>query len=269
MNSLNSLRTVVHPQRKTPPDPDEIRERAAALFGGPRPPHPESVPDAHPGPVPDARPDAGRIRRLRTWLFVRCGLEFKTVAALAAVLVIAGGLALHHFLAGRPRTVQVPPPLAGPSLFGAVRGPATATGTAKPRLTVDITGKVARPGLRRLPAGARVADALAAAGGTLPGTDTTSLNLARPLADGEQLLVGVPPPLGAPAPPSPAPGTPLSLNSATAPQLDALPGVGPVLAQHILDFRTQHGTFTSTQQLRQVPGIGDRKFTTLQPLVQP
>src|SRR5689334_12756508 len=144
MNSLDSLRTVVHPQRKTPSDPDEIRERAAALFGGPPPARP---PDAHPEPVPDPRPDAGRIKRLRTWLFVRCGLEFKTVVALAAVLVIAGVLALHHFLAGRPRTVRVPP-LAGPSLFGAVRGPGTAT--AKPRLTVDVTGKVARPGLRRL-----------------------------------------------------------------------------------------------------------------------
>lgn len=205
------------------------------------------------------------------WLFVRCGLEFKTVLAVAVVLLIAGGLAVQHFLAGRPRAVRVPPPLAAAPLFTPVHGLPTAA--ARPRLTVDVAGKVARPGLRRLPAGARVADALAAAGGTLPGTDTSTLNLARPLTDGEQLLVGVTPTPGAPVPgpdPAlPAPGSPLSLNSATPAQLDALPGVGPVLAQHILDFRTQHGAFTSVQQLRQVPGIGDRKFTTLKPLVQP
>ena len=136
---------------------------------------------------------------------------------------------------------------------------------------MDIAGKVARPGLRRLPKGSRVADALAAAGGPLAGTDTTSLNLARPLTDGEQILVGVTPPAPAPgqAPDSTATTTALSLNTATEPQLDALPGVGPVLAQHILDFRTQHGSFTSPQQLRQIPGIGPRKFATLQPLVHP
>jgi competence protein ComEA len=101
------------------------------------------------------------------------------------------------------------------------------------------------------------------------------LNLARPLTDGEQILVGVAPPAAgpAPAPGEPqagaAPSTPLDLNTATAAQLDALPGVGPVLAQHIIDFRTQHGTFTSLQQLRQIPGIGDRKFSTIKPLVHP
>mgnify|MGYP001549669806 CR=1 FL=1 len=138
---------------------------------------------------------------------------------------------------------------------------------AAPEVTVDIAGKVAKPGLRRLRKGARVADALAAAGGPLPGTDTTALNLARPLTDGEQILVGVTPPPDA-GPGSPA-GAEVSLNSATLAQLDALPGVGPVLAQHILDFRTQHGSFTSLDQLRQIPGIGPRKFATLKPLVHP
>jgi competence protein ComEA len=313
MNSLDPILTVIRPQRKTGPDPAEVRERAAALFGtatergaregpplsGPtapsaseaRPePAEQSAPPARPEeaarPEQTERPDqaerAGPVRRLRTWLFVRCGLEFKTVIALAAVLAIAGGLALQHFIAGRPRTVAVPPPSVetsapGASLFPPPHSLLTAAGTATtaaPKVTVDIAGKVAKPGLRRLPPGSRVADALAAAGGALPGTDTSTLNLARPLADGEQILVGVSPPPAAPDATAPsaalgAPAAPLSLNSATAAQLDALPGVGPILAQHILDFRTQHGTFTSIDQLRQVPGIGDRKFTTLKPLVHP
>lgn len=182
--------------------------------------------------------------------------------ALAVVLLVAAGLAVQHYVSGRPHAVRVPPAV-----------PVTAprpTPAARPALTIDIAGKVARPGLRQLPAGSRVADALTAAGGPLPGTDTTALNLARPLTDGEQLLVGLtPPPAATSSTTDQPPGAPLSLNSATAPQLDALPGVGPVLAQHILDFRTQHGAFTSLQQLRQVPGIGDHKFTTLKPLVHP
>ncbi|HEY5835541.1 ComEA family DNA-binding protein [Streptomyces sp.] len=205
--------------------------------------------------------------RLRAWLYVRCGLEFKTVLALAVVAAVAGGLAFHHYWSGRPRTVPVPPPVTAPA-----EAP-RAMASPEPRLVIDIVGKVTKPGLRHLPKGARVADALAAAGGPLPGTDTTALNLARLLTDGEQILVGLLPPAaagpqGTTSDPS-SPATPLSLNSATAAQLDALPGVGPVLAQHILDFRTQHGGFTSLRQLRQIPGIGDRKFTTLKPLVHP
>jgi len=226
----------------------------------------------------------GPLGRMRTWLFVRCGFELRTVLALAVVLVVACGLAVHHYCVGRPRTVHVPPapvaaasPLPEPSPVPAPvpGGPPSAASapSARSAVTVDVAGKVAKPGLRRLPKGARVADALAAAGGPLPGTDTTALNLARPLTDGEQILVGVPPPPGAApagaAPGAPGPGAPLSLNSATEPQLEALPGVGPVLAQHILAFRTQHGSFTSLQQLRTIPGIGPRKFAALEPLVHP
>ncbi|WP_232792215.1 ComEA family DNA-binding protein [Actinacidiphila yeochonensis] len=227
----------------------------------------------------------GRLSRARTWLYLRCGLEARTVLALAVVLAVAGGLALHHFWTGRPRTVRVAPasasallpragfatssatfPSAAPAPFLSV-GPSVSPSA----VTVDVAGKVARPGLRRLPRGARVADALTAAGGPLPGTDTTALNLARPLADGEQILVGIAPPPQAPgaeAPSGEAAG-PVHLNTATEPQLDALPGVGPVLAQHILAFRAAHGSFSSAQQLREIPGIGPRKFAMLQPLVQP
>ncbi|WP_367136294.1 MULTISPECIES: ComEA family DNA-binding protein [Streptomyces] len=149
-------------------------------------------------------------------------------------------------------------------------------------MVVDVAGKVRRPGVLRLPPGSRVADALAAAGGARPGADTTGLNRARVLVDGEQIVVGAPAggpgggPGGAPAAASaaaagggPAPGGPVSLNSATVEQLDALPGVGPVLARHIVDYRTQHGGFRSVEELRKVNGIGSRRFTDLRPLVQP
>ncbi|MFI1090931.1 helix-hairpin-helix domain-containing protein [Streptomyces sp. NPDC020917] len=266
------------------------RERAAALFGRPRlagegPPGPaggeyagfaRAEPGrAEPGPAEPrlAEPlpgvpvfGEGPVGRLRAWLFVRCGLEFRTVVALAVVLVVAVGLAVQHYWAGRPHAVRVPPP----APTAALPRLATPRPAAPPQLTVDVAGKVAKPGLRLLPKGSRVADALTAAGGPLPGADTTTLNLARPLTDGEQILVGIPAPAAAAAPGDPAAAaTPLSLNSATPAQLDALPGVGPVLAQHIIDFRTQHGGFTSLQQLHQIPGIGPRKFTTLQPLVHP
>lgn len=122
-----------------------------------------------------------------------------------------------------------------------------------------------------------MADALRAAGGARPGVDITGLNRARVLLDGEQVVVGAPPgPLVSGAPGGggtggrggPAAG-PVSLNSATVEQLDTLPGVGPVLAQHILDYRAQHGGFRSIDELREVNGIGDRRFADLQPLVRP
>jgi competence protein ComEA len=122
---------------------------------------------------------------------------------------------------------------------------------------------------------------LKAAGGVRPGTNTDTLNRARFLVDGEQVVVGGP---AAPAPaPVPVPGmggsvaggpagtaaAPVSLNTATVDQLDTLPGVGPVLAQHIVDYRTQHGGFRSVNELREVNGIGDRRFADLRNLVRP
>ncbi|MFD7491734.1 helix-hairpin-helix domain-containing protein [Streptomyces sp. NPDC059832] len=144
-------------------------------------------------------------------------------------------------------------------------------------IVVDVSGKVRRPGVLQLPSGARVADALRAAGGVRAGADLTGLNRARVLMDGEQIVVG------APSGPSAFGGTggaavggggsssagPVSLNTATVEQLDTLPGVGPVLAQHIVDYRAQHGGFRSVDELREVNGIGDRRFADLQPLVGP
>ncbi len=236
--------------------------------------------------------------RLPVWVQLRCGMELRTVAAVAGVLVLAMAFAVHHFWAGRPRAVRVPPVARGTAMAPAAHalvsapartGPVPAASAGPPPsggVVVDVTGKVRRPGVQRLPAGSRVTDALKAAGGPLPGADTSALNLARPLADGEQVVVGRPPgagglgggaggtggggPVGAIGGQAPgAAAAPVSLSTATPEQLDALPGVGPVLARHILEYRAQHGGFTSVGQLRQVSGVGDRRFKDLAPLVRP
>ncbi|WP_434448869.1 helix-hairpin-helix domain-containing protein [Lentzea sp. E54] len=138
------------------------------------------------------------------------------------------------------------------------------TSAPAPELVVNVIGEVASPGLVTAPSGARVADAIRLAGGTKPGTDLHNLNLARKLTDGEQIAVGIPPPAVAPAGAVPSK---LNLNAATATELDALPGVGPVTAQRIVDHRNRKGPFASVDQLREVEGIGDSKLAKLADLV--
>jgi competence protein ComEA len=187
-----------------------------------------------------------------------------TIVAVAVVAAAAAGLVL---LRARPSAVAVVPPQ--------VERPATAqpSGSAQPVLIVDVTGAVRRPGLRRLPPGSRVADAIKAAGGVLPGTKATGVNLARKLVDGEQIVVGgsavgAAPGGGSAGAGSPtAGGGPVNLNTATIEQLDTLSGIGPVTAQRIIDWREAHGGFTSIDQLREVDGIGERRFASLRPQV--
>nr|WP_229833751.1 ComEA family DNA-binding protein [Streptomyces xantholiticus] len=224
--------------------------------------------------------------RLPVWVQLRCGLEPRTLAALAVVLVAATVFAVQDFWVGRPEPVRAPElvqqgsaqPPSGPAGEPSHSSgpPASGPGQAA-AIVVDVSGKVRRPGVLELPAGSRVADALAAAGGVREGTDLTGLNRARVLTDGEQVVVGVPaPPAPGGAGAGPSTGTatgtptgPISLNSATAEQLETLPGVGPVLAQHILDHRVQNGGFRSVDELRDVNGIGDRRFEDLRNLVRP
>lgn len=176
----------------------------------------------------------------------------------------------------RPQAEPVRPAAA----VGAPETSAPAPTASAGQVVVALAGKVRRPGLVRLPAGARVADAIEAAGGALPGVDVALLNPARKVTDGELILVGVSAPPGQAAPPGPATagggpaaggaapgGGPVNLNTATLAQLDALPGVGPVLAQRILDHREQHGGFRSVSDLRQVDGIGDARYEQLKDLV--
>lgn len=198
------------------------------------------------------------------------------LVALAAVAVLVAVLAGGWLLASRPHQLPVPAAVQLPPSSGAASDRPSPTASSGPSVVpgpvVDVAGKVRHPGLYRLPAGARVQDAVLAAGGMLAGVDPASVNLARKLVDGEQLAIGVSPAAGAPAAsggPSFAggPAGPLDLNTATAEQLDALPGVGPVLAQRIVDWRSQHGRFDSVTQLGNVSGIGDAKLADLTPLV--
>ena len=198
-------------------------------------------------------------------------------AARSVVVVLAIGLCLAAYwaYAGRPREAHV---IAGPK--SVVSGsPAVATGSvptdavasmaevsstaapAVPDLVVHVIGAVRRPGIVTLPAGSRVVDAVAAAGGLTRPRAAASVNLARLVVDGEQIAVGVAaapgaPPAGAGAagPPS---STAVNLNTADAAALEGLPGVGPVIAQRIVDWRTANGPFRSIDELGEVSGIGD------------
>jgi competence protein ComEA len=162
-------------------------------------------------------------------------------------------------------------PSAGSGSGAAPARPGASGTAAVGRVTVDVAGRVRRPGIAVLDSGSRVVDALEAAGGARPGTDLAGLNLARVLVDGEQILVGVPAPVGlaASAVPSPgAPGGPLvNLNTASESELEGLPEVGPVTAQAILAWRSEHGGFTSVDELLEVDGIGDATLGRLAPYV--
>jgi competence protein ComEA len=177
-------------------------------------------------------------------------------AVLLAVLAVLGQRLAHTGTARSPEVVAPLEPVAA--------------APARRALVVHVVGAVRRPGLFRLREGARVADAVARAGGTTRRADLAAVNLAAPLVDGIQVLV----PLRARAVSaageaiSPVAGKP-SLATATAEQLEELPGVGPVTAQRILDYRAQHGPFRSIEDLDAVPGIGPARVEQLRDLVTP
>jgi competence protein ComEA len=139
-------------------------------------------------------------------------------------------------------------------------------------VVVDVVGAVRRPGLYRLSAHARIADAVTRAGGASGKADLSQVNLAAPLADGEQVVVpqrGSTTPAGPGGPVGGAPAAPVQLSTASLEQLDTLPGVGPVTAQKILDYRQAHGAFHSVDELDAVPGIGPKRLEQLRDLVVP
>ena len=164
---------------------------------------------------------------------------------------------------------------------GASRGPAAVAPLARvrpaenapaPRLFVHVVGAVRHAGLFRIRDGSRVADALARAGGPTRHADLAAVNLAAPLVDGQQVVVprrGPPGSAAAVGAGGPGSGVKVSLASATIEQLDELPGVGPVTAQKIVDWRTTHGPFRSVDDLDDVPGIGPARIEQLRDLVTP
>jgi competence protein ComEA len=242
---------------------------------GPLPPLSDAQPNGlpqglgrHRMPGTAVRLDPGRRGVWSLWM----------AGAVAAVLVVT------WTWWQRPQVQPVPASASAPSTSGALSagrsggaaragspastsalGRAASTAVA---LVVSVVGGVRHPGLVTLAPGARVADALAAAGGLLPGADAASVNLAAVVTDGQQIAVGVPGATGdTGAQPSSSSGAgggaPVNLNAATAADLDGLPGIGPVLAQRIVDYRLQQGPFTSVDQLDDVPGIGPALFAQL------
>jgi len=226
------------------------------------------------------------------------------LAALALLVAVALAVTCWWVLSSRPQeqpvttsTAVAGTPMADPATPSEASGAATSDGPAAApppdgageggeadagQVVVHVAGLVTRPGIVVLPVGARVAEAIEAAGGPRSGVDLTTVNLARPLVDGEQVLVGVDPAEGAPAPPagsggggtggsgvegSGAPGGLVNLNTADLAALDTLPGVGPVTAEAIIAWRTENGGFSSVDELVEVSGIGDATLAKLAPLV--
>ncbi len=219
------------------------------------------------------------------------GLRFTAAHLSLIALVVAAGIGVAAWLAVRSDPEPVPslgsvseplsplgdPGSASSSPSGALApvpvGPAAAGAAGDGgEVTVDVAGKVRRPGIAVLPPGARVIDALKAAGGARGGVSTTALNLARPLVDGEQILVGVAAPPGVvgsigTSPSSEPTGALVSLNSADETLLETLPGVGPVTAAAIIGWRTEHGGFTAVEELLEVDGIGEATLAEIAPHV--
>ncbi len=184
---------------------------------------------------------------------------------LGALLLVVG----YWWWQGRTRpVVTLPDPVPAAS--------ASAATEALGEVTVHVRGRVTRPGVVTLPAGSRVVDAIEAVGGVRPGISTGELNLARVLVDGEQVAVGVRAAGQATSGSGPAAtdatgdasATRLDINTATAIELEALPGIGPVLAQRIVQWREDNGTFTDVEVLGEVTGIGDALMAQLRPLVR-
>ncbi|MER5321088.1 ComEA family DNA-binding protein [Streptosporangium roseum] len=200
---------------------------------------------------------------------------------IAVIAVVIGGV--HAWRSQpEPEPLPPPPPVSGSSPLTPASPLSSQSGSPQPgsarsgpaqsgpsrsgpliEVTVHVTGKVRRPGVVTLPTGSRITDAVRAAGGVRKGAATGPLNLARKLVDGEQIVVGVPAPAAAaPLAADPAPVV-LDLNTATPEQLEQLPGVGEVLARRIVEYRDGHGGFRTVEQLREVSGIGDRKYAEI------
>lgn len=262
------------------------------------------VPGRPPVATEEPEEPVGRGEQLpRSIRSLRVAPAGRAVGGLALLVALAVATAAVAWWLARPQEQQLPPrvrTVGMPLQAGTGDQPERSrlTGTSRPndtsqplapvgsgRLFVHVVGAVRDPGVVELPPGSRVTDAVAAAGGVTRVAAPASVNMARPVLDGEQVVVlrrGDPAaspmnPAGVPAGASGAgagggapagPGEPVDLNSASLDQLDALPGIGPVLAQRILDWRTTNGRFSSVDELGEVSGIGEATLADLRPLVR-
>jgi competence protein ComEA len=185
-------------------------------------------------------------------------------ALAGAVLLVAALFVAGRYLAGAGSARET---------HAVAQAPAELRAAPTPRLVVHVVGAVRRPGLYRLRDGSRIADAVRRAGGATRRADLSLVNLAAPVSDGTQVLVPRrAPPVAPGAPPAEAAEAaagPLHLNTATIDELDELPGVGPVTAQKIVEYREQHGAFSSVDDLDAIPGIGPARLEQLRELVAP
>jgi competence protein ComEA len=188
-----------------------------------------------------------------------------------ALLVLAIALRLHAHGGG-----GAPPATISPAPAGGARAPAAAPSPASRELWVDVAGAVRRPGLYKVPSGSRLAAALERAGGVSRRGDQAGVNLASPLHDGQQVIVPLRGAAGGAAATAGAGGGaggpasgPISLGQATEAQLETLDGIGPALAGRIIEYRQQHGGFRSIEELKEVSGIGDKRFAALRGSIAP
>jgi competence protein ComEA len=186
-------------------------------------------------------------------------ISYEQKRGLAIIFALSIGIASFYFLNSRPGAE-----------IAAVKEFAPIVEQVEPaKLIVNVAGKVTNPGVYQLPNGARVVDAIQAAGNQLKGVDISDINLARVLVDGEQILVGGSKSIsGRSIVKKISPDNPLDINRATLAQLDTLPGIGPVTAQRIIDYRIKVGRINALDELKKLSGLGGSKFEEIKPLLR-
>lgn len=269
---------------------DELARARLALvsaghpaLGAPRraAPEPSALPGPDDSPAAEAAPEGQElaapvsgVRRLgleRWWRVLPRGITIRHLVVVVALLLCGVGVALTALARSAATEVPLRPESLAPSVSVASAAP-----SASPTelLRVHVIGAVASPGVVQLPGGTIVQDAVEAAGGLTADADPATLNFAAPLADGMQIVIGTADqPIGEVNNQGATPGagagpTVLDLNSATAAELEELPGIGPVTAAAIVEWRDSKGPFTAVEELQEIEGIGPKTFAKLRERVR-